>query len=95
MPATQRVPAGSKWTVYKYEDGCMATEKVQCPPNTACNPPRPFKHECPKNVSLDTPITVAAVPDGMSCVVEYAPVTCPPNTACNPPRPTPVACPRR
>jgi hypothetical protein len=95
MPQSQPVPAGSKWTVYKDAGGCTAAVKVQCPPNTACNPPPPFKYECPQNVSIDSPITVAASNDGTSCFVEYAPVKCPPNTACNPPRPMPVACPQR
>lgn len=88
-------PANQKWTVYKANDGCMAAVKVDCPPKAICNPPPPFKYECPQNVSLDKAITVASNADGSACFVEYEPVTCPPNVACNPPRPTPVACPKR
>jgi hypothetical protein len=72
----------------------MATIKVECKPNTMCNPPPPSKYDCPTNVSLDSPITVASSPDGMACFVEYAATPCPPDVACNPPRPTPVTCPR-
>jgi hypothetical protein len=94
-PATQTVPGNTKWTVYKTADGCMAAYKVECQPKATCNPPPPFKYECPQNVSLDTSITVASNADGSACFVDYGPTKCPPNTACNPPRPQPVACPKR
>lgn len=88
-------PMSQKWSVYRAKDGCMAAVQVTCPPGTMCNPPPPFKYECPSNVSLDKPVTVKSSPDGQSCYVEYPPVKCPPNVACNPPRPTPVTCPTR
>ena len=96
MPQSQpAAPPNTKWTVYKAADGCMAAFKVECQPKATCNPPPPFKYECPQNVSLEKSITVASNADGSACFVDYGPVSCPPNTACNPPRPTPVACPRR
>jgi hypothetical protein len=95
QPPAQTVPPNAKWTVFKQGDSCMAAEKVTCQPKATCNPPPPFKYECPQNVSIENSITVASNADGTACVVEYAPVKCPPNTACNPPRPTPVACPKR
>ena len=97
MPQSQpAAPPNTKWTVFKQADGaCMAAFKVECQPKATCNPPPPFKYECPQNVSLEKAITVASNADGSACFVDYGPVSCPPNTACNPPRPTPVACPKK
>lgn len=95
QPSTPVAATTQKWTVYKAKDGCMAAVQVTCPPKTMCNPPPPFRYECPQNVSLDNAITVVQSADGATCQVEYPPVKCPPNTVCNPPRPTPVACPKR
>lgn len=98
-PPMPQAPAATtpnqKWSVYKQPDGvCMASIKVTCKPGTMCNPPPPQKYDCPANVSLDKPVTVASSADGMACFVEYPAAACPPNVACNPPRPTPVTCPK-
>ncbi len=94
MPQAQTVSPNTKWSVYKQADGaCMAAVKVECKPQATCNPPPPFKYECPQGATL--PATVASNADGTACVLEYPMPKCPPNTACNPPRPTPVACPVR
>lgn len=94
MPQAQTVSPNTKWTVYKQADGaCMAAVKVECKPQATCNPPPPFKYECPQGATL--PATVASNADGTACAIEYPMPKCPPNTACNPPRPTPVACPTR
>src|SRR5687768_13564858 len=70
-PPTQQNQS-QKWTVYKAQTGggCMAAFKVECQPKATCNPPPPFKYECPPNVSLEKPITVATY-DGTSCFVEF------------------------
>jgi hypothetical protein len=95
QPTASTTPGNTKWTVYKTADGCMAAYKVECQPKATCNPPPPFKYECPQNVSLDSAITVASNADGSACFVDYGPMTCPPKAVCKPPRPTPVACPKR
>lgn len=89
-------PTSQKWSVYKTKDGtCMAAVNVECRKGATCNPPPPFKYDCPPNMSLEQPVTVALMPDGQSCQVEYPMPKCPQGVACNPPRPTPVACPKR
>jgi hypothetical protein len=96
-PATPAPAApNQRWTVFKGQDGsCMAAEKVECKAGATCNPPPPFKYDCPPNASLTTSITVVANADGTACQIEQPPMKCPPNVACNPPRPQPVACPKR
>ncbi len=70
----------------------MAAIKVECQPKATCNPPPPFRYECPENVSLVKPVTVVTH-DGIKCAVEFDMPSCPEGVACNPPRPRPVACP--
>jgi hypothetical protein len=92
MPQTPAPAAGTKWTVYRTKDSCKAAYIVDCPAGAMCNPPPPVDYECPQNVSLDKPVTVAS--DGTGCFVQYEMPKCPPGVACNPPRPQPVSCPR-
>jgi hypothetical protein len=92
MPQAPAPAAGTKWTVYRAKDGCKAAYVVDCPAGAMCNPPPPSDYECPQNVSLDKPVTVAS--DGTGCFVQYEMPKCPPGVACNPPRPQPVTCPR-
>lgn len=94
QPAPPQAPPAqeARWTVYKAKDGCYAAIKVECQPKATCNPPPPFKYECPDNVSLEKPVTVVSRGGG-NCFVEFEMPSCPPGVACNPPRPRPVACP--
>ena len=98
-PGTATAPAQqASWTVFKSKDGCMAAIKVSCPtgepgkPMPTCNPPPPFRYDCPNGVTLEKPITVITFGD--SCALEPEPIHCPPRVACNPPRPRTVPCPK-
>jgi hypothetical protein len=97
-PTTPSYADGTRWTVFKTQNGCTAAVKVECPkaepghPQPTCNPPPPRAYTCPDNVSLEVPITIVAT--GGSCFVDTGPVHCPPRVMCNPPPPRPVACPK-
>jgi hypothetical protein len=97
-PQTQPPPAPSvsRWTVYKAKDGsCMAAIKVECQPQATCNPPPPFKYECPTNLQVEPQLAIVSSDGGKSCFVDFGPMKCPPGAICNPPPPRQVTCPKR
>src|SRR5690349_12250916 len=91
QPPTEQTPPSTetvKWSVYKSQDGtgCMAAIKANCPPKAMCNPPPPFKYECPKDITIDAGgVTVASYDGGATCAIDYGPMNCPKGAMCNPP----------
>ncbi len=98
----QATTPNAKWRVYKdaSQNACFSQPIVTCPPNTACNPPRPVAYACPdQNTYALTPgmenaITVMADAEGMRCEIDWGPQSCPPGASCNPPPPVAMTCPR-
>lgn len=83
-----------RWTVSRQGGTCMAYTKVECPPNAACNPPRPTEYTCTADIAEGTSINIVRVAGSATCMIERPPISCPPNVMCNPPPPQQVACPR-
>lgn len=100
-PGATTTPNG-KWRVYKdaAQNACFSQPVVTCPPNVACNPPRPVPYTCPdQNTYSLTPgfenaITVMANADGTNCEIDWGPQSCPPGASCNPPPPVQMTCPK-
>lgn len=82
------------WSIQKQGGSCQAFTKVSCPPNTACNPPRPQPYACMPDMAEGASINVVRWAGNATCVVETAPMSCPKGMMCNPPPPQQVACPK-
>ena len=86
-----------RWTISNQGGKCMAYTKVQCPPNTHCNPPRPTEYACAGaggELAASGSINVVRWAGSTTCQIEVPPANCPPEMSCNPPPPRQVACPK-
>jgi hypothetical protein len=100
-PGAATTPNG-KWRVYAdaTQNACFSQPVVTCPPNVACNPPRPVPYTCPDQNSykltpgMENAITVMANAEGTHCEIDWGPQDCPRGASCNPPPPVAMTCPR-
>jgi hypothetical protein len=93
-PMPQATTPNTKWSIYKDPSGaCFSAYQIECKPNVSCNPPRPQPYTCPTNVDLTQPVTIVSSADGMSCQVDWGPISCRAGATCNPPPPKQMTCP--